>query len=306
MTNKPQNLTLVILAAGLGSRFGSAKQLMPIAGLGRTIMELSIIDAVKAGVTQVVLVINPQIKAQVEEVILPRLPTHLTVHLAIQDIHDVPVEFKHLAQSRLKPWGTGHALLAAKPFVLGKAMVITADDYYGASAFSLLANALLTNHLEHWCMLAYPVMNTLSEQGGVNRGICQIDANHHLKQVIEYLDIQYHHKTLTGLDCFGQRKPIATDSLVSMTLWGFDETLFDYLARGFCTFLSADDSVVEKEYYLPDQIQNAIETEHKKVTVLRAKEPWLGMTYRSELNDVTKQLNQIFKGSNSFCCESNQ
>ncbi|MFT4925809.1 MAG: hypothetical protein ACI8WB_001904 [Phenylobacterium sp.] len=303
MTIKPQPLTLVVLAGGLGTRFGGAKQLTTIAGLDRTIMELSISDAVKAGVTAVVLVINPQIKSQVEAQILPRLPSHLTVHLAVQEIGNVPMQFKHLAKDRRKPWGTGHALLAARPFVSGKAMVITADDYYGASAYQLLANELRSDKPAseaHWSMVGYPIMDTLSAQGGVNRGICQLDKYSDLQQVVEYLDIQHQplhlplpqHSRLTGINPQGQRETIAADSLVSMTLWGFDQRLFDYLALGFAEFLSVDDSVVEKEYYLPDQIQNAIDTQQIKVSVLRANEPWLGMTYRSELNEVTEQLNK--------------
>ena len=298
-----QDLTLIILAAGLGSRFGvtqpaeKVKQLTPIVGLNRTIMELSIFDAVKAGVTKLVLVINQQIKVQVEADILPRLPPKLMVALAIQDTNDVPVEFKHLAKNRQKPWGTGHALLAAKPFVSGKAIVITADDYYGASAYQLMVKALQG---DHWCLLGYPIVETLSAEGGVNRGICQIDQQSHLTRVVEWLAIQYQGGQLTGLNKNQQREAIATDSLVSMTIWGFDRRLFDYLARGFVEFLSSNDSVVEKEYYLPDQIQQAIDTEQLKVKVLVADDRWLGMTYRSELADVTKQLNAVFRENKSL------
>jgi UTP-glucose-1-phosphate uridylyltransferase len=299
----------VILAAGLGTRFGGAKQLAKIIGLDRTIMELSISDAVEAGITHLVLVVNQNIKTEIETDILPRLPKSLNVKLAIQDSKNIPQHFKHFSFTRKKPWGTGHALLAAKPFVYGKAIVITADDYYGKSAYKLLTQELLRekpNNTSQWSLVGYPILDTLSEHGGVNRGICQLDEQSNLKQVVEFLEITYHESKLSGLNNRQVRQSIAIDSLASMTIWGFDDTLFDYLEQGFVEFLSKYDSAVEKEYYLPDQIQKAIDTEQKKVTVLRANESWLGMTYRSELNDITKKLNQIFKGSSIDSCQSNK
>ena len=309
MSTKQEKLTLVILAAGLGTRFGGSKQLAEIVGLDRTIMELSICDAVKAGITHLVLVINENIKTEIEQDVLPRLPTGLNVKLAIQDRKNIPLDFKNLAVERIKPWGTGHALLSAKPYVSGKAIVITADDYYGKSAYQLLANELLAdrpNNNSQWSLVGYPILDTLSEHGSVNRGICQVDENKHLQQVNEFLEITYQENKLSGLNHTQVREAISTESLASMTIWGFDETLFDYLERGFVEFLSKYDSAVQKEYYLPDQIQKAIDTEQKKVTVLRANESWLGMTYRSELTDITKKLNQIFKGGSIDSCQSNK
>lgn len=309
MPTEQEKLTLVILAAGLGTRFGGSKQLAEIVGLDRTIMELSICDAVKAGITHLVLVINQNIKTEIENDILPRLPKGLNVKLAIQDSHNIPQDFKHLAVERIKPWGTGHALLSAKPYVSGRAIVITADDYYGKSAYQLLANELSadkSNNSSQWSLVGYPILDTLSEHGGVNRGICQVDELNHLKQVNEFLEITFQDNKLSGINSAQLRETISTDSLASMTIWGFDDTLFDYLEHGFVEFLSKYDSAVQKEYYLPDQIQKAIDTEQKKVTVLRANESWLGMTYRSELNDITKKLNQIFKGSSIDSCQSNK
>jgi len=187
--------------------------------------------------------------------------------------------------------------------------VITADDYYGESAYKLLAKELLTQNKKNtsqWSLVGYPILDTLSEHGGVNRGICQVNEQNHLKQVIEFLEITYQENKLSGLNNDQVRESISADSLASMTIWGFDDSLFDHLERGFVEFLSKYDSAVEKEYYLPDQIQKVIDTEQKQVTVLRANEPWLGMTYRSELNDITKKLNQIFKGSSIERCQSNK
>ncbi|SFC67725.1 hypothetical protein [Pseudoalteromonas denitrificans] len=309
MSSEQQKLTLVILAAGLGTRFGGDKQLTVISGLDCTIMELNILDAIKAGVTHVVFVISQKIKLEVETDILPRLPKNLDIKIAIQDIKNVPQSFKHLTIQRKKPWGTGHALLMAKPYVSGKAIVITADDYYGASAYQLLADALLNDNsslTSNWSLIGYPILDTLSEEGGVNRGICQVNDQNHLKKVVEFLDIRIKNDKLTGLNGNKVRVNIPKNSLVSMTIWGFDMSLFEYLESGFLRFLSMHDSAVEKEYYLPDQIQNAIEKDQKKTLVLRTNESWLGMTYRSELISVTKKLNQIFKGSSKPCCQSNK
>lgn len=187
--------------------------------------------------------------------------------------------------------------------------MITADDYYGKSAYKLLAKELLTQkqgNASQWSLVGYPILDTLSNHGGVNRGICQVNEQHHLKQVIEFLDIRYKKNKLSGLNSAQIREAISTDSLASMTIWGFDDSLFDYLEQGFSEFLSTYDNAVEREYYLADQIQKVIDTEQKKVTVLRASEYWLGMTYRSELNDITKKLNQIFKGSGIDSCQSNK
>ncbi|ATC95889.1 NTP transferase domain-containing protein [Pseudoalteromonas tunicata] len=294
MQVQTQPLTLVILAAGLGSRFGGAKQLAEIEGLNRTIFELSILDAAPY-VSKVVLVVNQTILPIIEQQILPRLPSHLQVELAIQAIEDVPEQFQHLAATRVKPWGTGHALLAAKPYVMGKAIVITADDYYGPHAFAQLA----AHHQKSndWAMLAYPILNTLSSQGGVNRGICQINQHGYLTSVTEYLNIAPYIGQLMGQNPAGEMEPLPDSALVSMTCWLVDEALFTLLEAGFSTFLLEADTVVKSEYYLPNQIQRAITEQLAAVTVIKAQDKWLGITYRDELAAITAELNHIFRDS---------
>lgn len=290
---KKHHLSLVVLAGGLGTRFGGNKQIAEIAGLGCTIMELSIADAVAAGVTQVVLVINQAVRSEIEQVILPRLPMGIDVVLVEQRIDLVPEQFQLLAQQRSKPWGTGHALLCAKDHVHNPAIVITADDYYGASSFLLLAEHF--KNLTSWAMVGYPIIDTLSDQGGVNRGVCQVK-NNQLIDVVEYLNIQHENGQIMGDNPQGLREKIAVDALASMSFWAITPTFFDRLEAGFDEFLQKYDNGVRMEYYLPDQVQQAITSNQQIVTIYTAKESWYGVTYKSELQDVTGKLYELRHG----------
>lgn len=290
---KKHHLSLVVLAGGLGTRFGGNKQIAEIAGLGCTIMELSIADAVAAGVTQVVLVINQAVRSEIEQVILPRLPMGIDVVLVEQRIDLVPEQFQLLAQQRSKPWGTGHALLCAKDHVHNPAIVITADDYYGASSFLLLAEHF--KNLTSWAMVGYPIIDTLSDQGGVNRGVCQVK-NNQLIDVVEYLNIQHENGQIMGDNPQELREKIAVDALASMSFWAITPTFFDRLEAGFDEFLQKYDNGVRMEYYLPDQVQQAITSNQQIVTIYTAKESWYGVTYKSELQDVTGKLYELRHG----------
>ncbi|TVU83860.1 hypothetical protein FQP85_08795 [Pseudoalteromonas neustonica] len=290
---KKHHLSLVVLAGGLGTRFGGNKQIAEIAGLGCTIMELSIADAVAAGVTQVVLVINQAVRSEIEQVILPRLPMGIDVVLVEQRIDLVPEQFQLLAQQRSKPWGTGHALLCAKDHVHNPAIVITADDYYGASSFLLLAEHF--KNLTSWAMVGYPIIDTLSDQGGVNRGVCQVK-NNQLIDVVEYLNIQHENGQIMGDNPQELREEIAVDALASMSFWAITPTFFDRLEAGFDEFLQKYDNGVRMEYYLPDQVQQAITSNQQIVTIYTAKESWYGVTYKSELQDVTGKLYELRHG----------
>ena len=293
MQTTKHHLSLVVLAGGLGSRFGGNKQIAEITGLGCTIMELSITDAVAAGVTQVVLVINQAVRNEIEQVILPRLPTGIDVVLVEQSIALVPKQFQYLAQKRKKPWGTGHALLCAKQYINNPAIVITADDYYGASSFVLLAKHFRNKN--SWAMVGYPIIDTLSDQGGVNRGVCQVK-NNQLIDVVEYLNIQQQNAQIIGDNPQGDREVIATDALGSMSFWGITPTFFEFLEAGFNEFLQEYDNGVRLEYYLPDKIQYAIASNQQTVAVYTAQESWYGVTYKSELQDVAGKLYKLRDG----------
>ncbi|KTF14158.1 NTP transferase domain-containing protein [Pseudoalteromonas sp. H105] len=293
MDGNTHSLSLVVLAGGLGSRFGGNKQIAEVTGLGCTIMELSIADAYSVGVTQVVLIINQAVRAEIESTIVPRLPQGLEVILVEQRIDSVPQRFVELANQRVKPWGTGHALLCAKQHIKNPAIVITADDYYGASSFKILSNHFKSQ--QSWAMVGYPIEDTLSAQGGVNRGICQVKSGY-LQEVEEYLNITKSDTELTGISASGERKKVALDALSSMSFWGITPSLFEHLERGFNAFLEMDDSDVKREYYLPDQIQQSIINNKQKVCVYTAQESWYGVTYKSELQDVAGKLYELRHG----------
>lgn len=296
------SLTLIVLAGGLGSRFGGNKQIAEIPGLGCTIMELSIRDAIKAGVSQAVIIINKKIRAELEATILPRLPKSLEVVLVEQEISMVPEQYSHLAKDRIKPWGTGHALLCAKPYVKNPAIVITADDYYGASSFEIMAKHFKNNN--DWAMVGFPIKNTLSEQGGVNRGVCEVNEQQQLTNVIEYLNIKLEDKTLYGDNPQGKREVISNEALGSMSFWGVTPNIFNELEIGFAQFLEHNDNGVTKEYYLPDQIQTAVKNNQQSVMVYQAQSAWYGVTYREELEKVSKKLYELHHGrttSNHSC-----
>ncbi|TQF66582.1 NTP transferase domain-containing protein [Pseudoalteromonas luteoviolacea] len=288
--------TLVVLAGGLGTRFGGGKQIAELPKIGKTIMELSIIDAHNAGIRHVVLVVNKNVRPIIESRILPRLPANLNVELVNQSVDEVPSRFASLAAQRQKPWGTGHALLCAKPYVPNNAVVITADDYYGPHAYVQL--------VEHFCkedhdtskmaIVAYPLRLTMSDVGGVNRGICTV-SNHNLSSVQEYTDIKCAENGFIGVHGT-QLKQIDESVLVSMTCWGITKPLFTHLEQQFERFLECHDSDVKKEYYLPDCIQHMINLEQAIVRVYPARDRWFGVTYKEEIDSVAGKIHELRHG----------
>lgn len=290
--------SLVILAAGLGTRFGGDKQIAEIDSLNKTIMEISIEHAHNAGIQHVVLVVNDRIEPYIRTRILPRIAPNIDVDIAVQSVEQVPPYFKSVTEKRTKPWGTGHALLAAKPYVQERFIVITADDYYGESAFSELL--LATEQGKYWAMLGYPVLQTLSAQGGVNRGICQISHTGFLTRIDEHINIVQEGSTLTS----NLTQEIDSASYVSMTIWALDYSIFEYLENNFINFLKINDSVVCGEYYLPDQIQQLITQGQACVKVKPAKDAWLGVTYHHEFENVAQQLTQLIKNKPQSCSSS--
>ncbi|KKE81531.1 hypothetical protein N481_21675 [Pseudoalteromonas luteoviolacea S4047-1] len=259
-------------------------------------MELSIEDAYKAGIRHVVLVINETVRPAIENVILPRLPKQLKVDLVEQSIEMVPPRFKGMAIERTKPWGTGHALLCARPFIAGNAIVITADDYYGASAYTQLFSHFcnIDQNTSEMAIVAYPLSQTMSELGGVNRGICALSENY-LTQVHEYLNIRQADEGYIGV-YDNLETPIKENSLVSMTCWGVTQSLFDKLESQFKLFLESHDSDVKKEYYLPDCIQHMINLNQTAVRVYTAKDRWFGVTYKEELDSVAGKIYELRHG----------
>ncbi len=265
--------TLVILAAGASTRFGASKQITLVPGLGKTFMELSIADAAAAGVNHVVIVVNASIRYEVENSILPRITSAVRVDLVEQSIADV----------RNKPWGTAHALLAAKEHVKGKFVVITADDYYGQHAFSDLQQQVSVS--SDWHLLGYQLEQTLSDAGGVNRALCRLDDQQYLLVVEERLDI----KVADTID---------SDTYCSMTIWQLDDSIFESLQAGFGEFLSNRADLDDSEFCLADHLQYLITTEGRRIRMIAARDNWVGVTYAADLELVADKLAHIEDGFN--------
>lgn len=265
---------LVILAAGLGSRYGDTKQVTGVGPDGEWLLEYAIRDALAAGYGQIVLVIRPALREALERRLAPRLRERAALHFVEQTLDLVPHRC-HAATGRSKPLGTGHALWCCAPLLHGPFAVINADDYYGSGAFRLLADHFRSNRGP--AMVGYRLGNTLSTHGSVNRGVCRVDGNGHLEDVIEFTDIAMHDGALAGTGPDGIRKPLAPDAVVSLNCWGLLPELLPDLERGLREFLAhAGDT---DEYFLPHAIAAHLATRHESLSVLTGHDTWLGLTY---------------------------
>ncbi|HEX6645407.1 MAG TPA: NTP transferase domain-containing protein [Gemmatimonadales bacterium] len=285
--------TLVILAAGMGSRFGGMKQLASVGPAGETLMDYSIYDALRAGFTSAVFIIRPEMEETFREFAAGRYGKRLaftTVHQRLEDVPDgVPVP------ERPKPWGTGQAVLAAEPAVDGPFAVINADDYYGAEAYRAMADFLRdTSPGERpptFGLTGYRVIDTLSESGGVNRGVLAVSADSMLESIEEVIDIR---RSEGGLEGHVAKVPRRVDeaALASMNMWGFTPAVFPILREGFRTFLAAPGSATA-EYLLPTAIQDAIATGRARVRVLDPRSSWFGITYPTDAPAVSGALRKL-------------
>lgn len=287
MLNMNKDITLVVMAAGMGSRFGGLKQIEPIGKNGEILIDFSIYDAVKAGFNKVVFVIKHSIEKDFKAVVGKRIEKMVKTEYVFQENDVLPDGFVCPAD-RVKPWGTAHAVLCCRDVVKEPFAVINADDYYGQSAYKQMADFLKSNDKDY-CMVGFRLVNTLTDNGSVSRGVCEIKDGE-LVSVTErtkIVDCKYSEDngaTWTAL------KP---DTVVSMNLWGFMPDLFDYAADGFVDFLREKINVPKSEYFLPSIVSKLIETGEKKVKVLVAEDKWYGVTYKEDKEDVCAALNKM-------------
>lgn len=290
---------LVIMAAGIGSRFGKGiKQLAPVGPNGEIIMDYSIHDALEAGFNKVVFIIRKDIEEEFRSVIGNRIEKITEVEYAFQALEDLPAGFEK-PEDRTKPWGTGQAVLAAKKVLSEPFMVINADDYYGKEAYVKVHDYLVQEQPQdgvmHICMAGFRLGNTLSDNGSVTRGICHID-NGALVGVTETHDI---FKTAEGAETRsedGQVTALDVNSLVSMNMWGLTPAFMEVLEKGFVEFLSEiKPGDLKKEYLLPEMIDRLIKAGKAKVDVLDTKDTWFGVTYQEDKASVTAAFEQLVK-----------
>ena len=289
--DKIMKTTLLIMAAGIGSRFGGGiKQLEPVDSNGHIIMDYSIHDAMEAGFNHVVFIIRKDIEKEFKEVIGDRIETvcknyGVTVDYAFQDIHDIPGE---LPEGRTKPWGTGQAVLAAKKVLKTPFVVINADDYYGKEGFEAVHEYLVNGGQS--CMAGFVLKNTLSDNGGVTRGICKMDGENNLTEVVETKNIV---KTVSGAEANGIR--IDIDSLVSMNMWGVTPVFLETLEMGFQEFFEKEvpENPLKCEYLIPSFIGELLEQGKIAVKVLRTNDTWYGMTYKEDVVAVKESFKEM-------------
>ena len=266
-------MTLVILAAGMGSRFGGVKQMEPIDKDGNFIIDYSIFDAKRAGFDKVVLVIKEENERDFREIVGRRIEGMIDVAYAYQSPLDLPGGFSY-PEGRVKPWGTGHAVLAARSLVDTPFAVINADDFYGAESYRLMHDQLISGAPSS--MVGFRLGNTLTESGTVSRGVCLVQDGY-LRGVTEH----------TALD---KDSGIPLDTVVSMNLWGFGTEIFDVLAQDFADFLSAMPDPMKSEFYLPAVVDREIRERGKRYRVLTTSEQWYGVTYREDIGGVREAL----------------
>ncbi len=276
-----QDISLVVMAAGMGSRFGGLKQLAPIGPNGEIILDYSIYDATRSGFSKTVFIIKKAIEKDFREVVGRRIEKLCDVEYVFQETDKIPDGYSF--PDREKPWGTGHAILCAKDKVSTPFAVINADDFYGRGAFETIGN-----HLKNGggtCMVAYKLGNTLTENGTVSRGVCDVE-NGFLKGVVEH----------TALD---RTSTIPMDTAVSMNMWGFKPSLFDELEVQFKEFLDNLSDTKKQEFYIPSVVDRMIKEKDEKVSVLPTDERWYGVTYKEDTDSVKAaiaKLSHLYEG----------
>ena len=287
--------TLLVLAAGMGSRYGGLKQLDPMGPNGETVLDYSVHDAIRAGFGQVVFVIRRDIAEAFRDSIGKRYDGRIEIGYAFQELTDLPAPFI-APNDRTKPWGTAHALRAARGLFDGPFAVINADDFYGADAYRVLAEHFSSQDASQelpLCMVGYPLRNTLSEHGGVNRGICQSESGK-LGSVSEVTDIRKDaHGAITGEDVNGKKVLLDPNVPVSMNFWGFTSAVFEPLEEQFSAFLKEHGDNPKSEFYIPSFVDDLIQTGRTSCDLLQTSSSWFGVTYPDDKPVVQKRINEL-------------
>jgi len=281
-----KNLSLLVMAAGMGSRYGGLKQLDQVGPNGETIIDYSVYDAIKAGFTKVVFIIRKDFEDQFKSQITEKYSEKIDIAFAFQNLDDLPDSFL-CPDGREKPWGTGHAILSAKELIDAPFVVINGDDFYGQESFNVIAD-YYNNGGNQFSMVAFRLDKTLSSHGAVTRGVCDIKSKK-LISVIETEDIEKKEKKiLSNRDItFKGSEP------VSMNMWGFLPSLFNYLSKSFIEFLNAEGNELKSEYLIPSVINNLIQNKLEEIHVLRSNASWFGVTYKQDKPEVKRKINEL-------------
>jgi len=289
--------SLLVLAAGMGSRYGGNKQLDEVGPSGETIIDYSIYDAIRAGFGKIVFIIRRDIEQQIKERFVNKLKGKIEVDYVFQEITNV-TEGSQVNPERSKPWGTGHAIMVAKNKINEPFGVINADDFYGAESFEVLYNFLTNDEKNtNYCIVGYKLKNTLSDHGTVNRGVCRVNSNGFLVDIIETRGIEKLPDGAQTPDAAGDMIKFTGDEIVSMNLWGFKQSYFNYLEQGFKYFIGEKDMDLKSEFDIPASVDKLVKSEIITINVLMSNEQWFGVTYKEDKPFVVESIkNMITKG----------
>jgi len=285
--------TLLILAAGMGSRYGGLKQVEPVGPNGETILEYSVYDAIRAGFGKVVFVIRESFAEDFKARFESKLNGKIEIEYVYQEINKLPEGFE-LPQGREKPWGTGHAVLMAKDVIKEPFAAINADDFYGAEAYQVIAKYLTESvYPGKYAMVGYQLNNTLSEFGSVSRGVCVTDENNRLIKITETHKIRKEGISIISEVEDKESGKLNEDSIVSMNFWGFHPSIFDHIENLFIEFLSTNIEQPKSEFYIPFVVFDLIKSGEASVEVLSADSPWFGVTYKEDKPYVIEQIQKL-------------
>ena len=289
---------LVIMAAGMGSRYGGLKQIDPVDEQGHIIMDFSIFDAKRAGFEKVVFIIKKENEKDFREVIGKRMAKHMEVAYVFQDLHNLPEGFS-VPEGRVKPWGTAHAVLSAIDEIDGPFAVINADDYYGRHAFQTIYDYLSTHEDDdkyRYTMVGYELQNTVTDNGHVARGICQVSADGKLEGIQERTRIEKPEGKIAFTEDDGETWTyVPGETLVSMNMWGFTRSILEEIQKGFPAFLEKGlaENPMKCEYFLPTVVDNLEKAGRAEVSVLSSKDKWFGVTYKEDKPVVVEAIRKM-------------
>lgn len=288
--------TLLILAAGIGSRYGGLKQVDGIGPGGEAILEYSVFDALRAGFGKVVFVIRRDIEEAFHEKVGRKIAPHIPIEYAFQEMH-TGLDWLPTKPHREKPWGTGHAILAAKEHLHEPFVVINADDFYGADAFQAIGDFLRTDcSPTEYGMVAYQLSNTLSENGAVSRGVCGVNDTSYLADVTERTKIERFEDGIAYVDESGTHHHLADATPVSMNFWGLHPTVLAEIEQQFRAFVLANEAKPKAEFYIPTVVNNLIESGKIQLRVLNSHSQWYGVTYPEDKQTVQSALGELVAG----------
>ena len=283
--------TLLVLAAGMGSRYGGLKQIDPVGPSGETIIDYSIFDAMRAGFGKLVFVIRKDIEQQFREIVGVRFEKRIAVEYVFQELDKLPAGYS-LPAGRTKPWGTTHAILMAENAIKEPFAAINADDFYGQQAYQVLAQHL-TSGTPDYAMVGFVLKNTLSDHGSVARGVSRVDRNNYLTHIVEMMKIERDGNGAKNTEADGQITKLTGDEAVSMNFWGFTPALFPQIKEEFEKFLKHAGGEQKSECYIPATVGDLVTSGRARCKVLRSSDSWFGVTYREDRPQVVESIRRL-------------